>query len=101
MNCKQGDLAFIKKSLRPENTGLIVTCSEYLGYYLANDTIEISGEHWGAPVSDNYWRVTTTSNSLSTMFGKSTSGYIPDLWLTPIKADNLDIEEDKKVLENV
>lgn len=94
MNCEKDDLAFIKKSLRPTNIGLVVECKEYLGYYLQDDIIEISGERWTALVSDNYWKVISESGSIDTMYGKSKVAYIPDLWLTPIKADKLGEDTD-------
>lgn len=90
MNCEKGDLAFIKKSIRPINVGLIVTCENYLGYYLQGDHIEISGEHWIAPISDNYWYIRSSNSSIETQYGKSSAAYIPDLWLTPIKAEPLE-----------
>jgi hypothetical protein len=89
MQCKQGELAFIKKSLRPRNIGLIVECKGYLGFYLRDDIIEISGERYTAIVSDNYWIISSASGSIETQFGKSKEGFIPDLWLTPIKDSEL------------
>lgn len=90
MNCKLGDLAFIKKSIRHENLGLIVTCKEHLGYFIKGDKIKISGELWEAVVSDNYWRIESASGSIETMFGKSKTAYGPDSWLFPIKPEELD-----------
>lgn len=90
MNCKQGDLAFIKNAVRKENIGLIVTCIENLGYFLKGDKIEISGELWEAAISDNYWLIESSSSSIETMFGKSKIAYGPDTWLFPIKPKELD-----------
>lgn len=93
MRNKQGDLAFIKKAIRQSNIGLIVECKEYLGYYLQDDIIEISGEQYTAIISDNYWSIASPSGSVETQFGKAKSGFIPDMWLTPIKADGLDEDD--------
>jgi hypothetical protein len=97
MNCKQGELAFVKKSIRPENTGLIITCKENLGYYLQGDKIEISGELWEAVVSDNYWLVESSSASITTLYGKSKEAFSPDLWLSPIRPEKLDEEHDEEL----
>lgn len=93
MQNKLGDLAFIKKSIRPENVGLIVECKDYLGYYLQGDIVEISGERYTAIVSDNYWLILSPSGSFLTQFGKAKNGFIPDLWLTPIKTDGLEDDD--------
>jgi hypothetical protein len=81
MKCKQGDLAFIKKALRYENIGKVVTCARYLGYYERGSKVTISGEEWLAFDSDNYWLV---KGDIETMFGKARESYIPDTWLAPI-----------------
>lgn len=98
MNCKNGDLAFIKNAVRKENIGLIVTCKENLGYFLKGDKIEISGELWEAVISDNYWLIESASNSIETMFGKARTAYGPDTWLFPIKPEELD-ENISKVVD--
>lgn len=82
MKCKVGDLAFIKKALREENIGRVVTCTKYLGYYSRGDTITISGELWLAPDSDDFWCVT---GNLSTQFGQASQAYIADSWLYPLE----------------
>ena len=82
MKCKQGDLAFIKKALRKENIGRVVTCSKYLGYFERGATIVINGEQWKAFDSDDYWEVT---GRLETQFGTATHAYIMDSWLSPIE----------------
>jgi hypothetical protein len=97
MNCKQGELAFIKKSMRPENIGLIITCKENLGYYLQGDKIEISGGLREAVVSDNYWLVESSSGSILTKYGKSKIAFTPDLWLSPIRPEKLDEELDEEL----
>jgi hypothetical protein len=93
MNCKQGDLAFIKKAIRPENIGLIVSCAQYLGYYLKDDMVELNKEFYLAVVSDNYWRIGSESGSIMTQYGKSKVSFIPDTWLTPIKELPVDDED--------
>lgn len=94
MICKQGDLAFIKKALRQENVGLIVECKKYLGYYCHGDYMQINGELWVAPHSDNYWLIESSTGSIETMFGKSKVAYGPDTWLSPIKPISDDDIED-------
>ena len=88
MNCKQGDLAYINQALRKENIGLIVECKENLGFHLANDIVEISGERFKAQISDTFWIVNSKECAIETMFGSAREAYIPDSWLTPIKADS-------------
>ena len=85
MLCEEGDLAYIKKALRPENVGLVILCKQYLGYYLRGDIVEVNGEHFTAIVSDNYWYIENDYGEIETMFGKSRVSYHPDLWLEPIK----------------
>jgi hypothetical protein len=89
---KQGDLAFINTALRPANMGAVVTCTQYLGYYLQGDYVEMHGEYFKAYCSDNFWLI---SGDLLTQFGPAKESYIPDLWLTPILADKLDTEENE------
>lgn len=101
MKCKLGDMAFIKKALRKENIGLIVTCKKYIGYYLKGDLIEIDKELWEAPYSDNYWIIESSSGSINTLFGKATTAYGPDTWLHPIKPDTLDTDENSGVTKEI
>jgi hypothetical protein len=82
MNCKQGDLAFIKKAIRQENIGKVVTCVKHLGYYSRGDTITISGENWMAYDSDDYWLI---DGNLETMYGVASQAHIMDSWLSPIE----------------
>jgi hypothetical protein len=93
MRCTLHDLAFINTALRPKNIGLVVTCSESLGYALMGDIIELNGERWLAPISDNYWSITSSNASIETQYGKSALAFIPDTWLTPIKAEPLETDE--------
>jgi hypothetical protein len=94
MKCSVGDLAFINKALRPENVGKVVTCVKYLGYYARGDVIVISGEHFYAFDSDNYWLI--EASALETQFGASKVAYSMDSWLTPIKPVDLSDEEEQE-----
>jgi hypothetical protein len=85
MRCKIGDLAFINKALRQSNIGLIVQCTELIGYLEKDEPFNWNGETWAAPGSDYYWIVTSTTGSIETQFGKSKQGFIADAWLTPIR----------------
>lgn len=100
MRCKINDVAYINKAIRKENVGLIVTCKEYLGYYLQGDIVEISGERYIAIDSDNYWLIENKNSSIETQFGKAKNAYIGDLCLTPIKSDglNLDVVNEKELV---
>lgn len=82
MKCKLNQLAFIKKAIRKENIGRIVTCSKYLGYFERGATIVINGEYWVAFDSDDYWEIT---GRLETQFGTAYQAYIMDSWLSPIE----------------
>lgn len=82
MKCKIGQICFIKKAIRQENIGRVVTCAKYLGYYSRGDTITISGEPWLAPDTDDYWCVT---GNIETQFGAASQAYIMDSWLSPIE----------------
>lgn len=94
---KQGQMAFIKKAIRPENVGKIVACQRYLGYYSQGDAIEISGEHYLAYDTDHYWIV--TAGNVETQFGPAKEGYTMDSWLTPIPPLNdEDLVEDRELI---
>lgn len=99
MRCKLGQLAFIKKSIRTENIGLIVSCKENLGYHLRGDIVEINKERFMSPDSDNIWIIESSSGSIETQFGKSKIGYIPDTWLEPIEPINDEDLIDEKELD--
>ncbi len=92
---KQGNLAFIKKSLRQENIGKFVTCIRYLGYYSKGDFIDISGERYQAYDTDHYWII--RASAIETQFGSSREAYSLDSWLQPIEPLNdEDLVEDKE-----
>lgn len=84
MQCKIGDLAFIKKSLRPPNIGLIIQCTELIGYLNKDEKFMWNGEQWAALDTGYYWLVTSNTNSIETQFGKAKQAFILDAWLTPI-----------------
>lgn len=102
MKCKLNDIAFIKKALRKENIGRVVTCTKYLGYYERGATITINGENWVAFDSDDYWEV---SGNIETQFGSAKQAYIMDSWLSPIKPldeseeDSYSLEDDLALIE--
>jgi len=98
---KVGELSYIKKSIRPANVGLVVTCTQYLGYFLENDYLEMHGEFFKAPFSDNYWLITNESGQIETQFGKAKEAYCPDLWLVPIAGIKLEDEEDLYLTNNI
>jgi hypothetical protein len=91
MKCKTGDLAFIKKAVRKENIGRIITCIKHLGHYKQGATIIINGEQWVAIGTDDFWLI---QGNIETMYGSAKQSYIPDSWLSPIKP-LLDDEEDE------
>lgn len=91
MKCKQGDIAFIKKSIRPENMGKVVECKQLLGYFERGAHITWNGEIFIAYDTDHYW-VIESKSGIETQYGKSTQAFIMDSLLTPIKADGLDDE---------
>lgn len=85
MRCKIGDLAFINKSIRVVNVGLIIQCTELLGYMNKDERFIWNGEQWAAPTTGDFWVITSSSSSLETQHGKSKQAFILDAWLTPIK----------------
>lgn len=94
MKCKLNDIAYIRKSLRPENIGLVVRCKTYLGYFIRGEDITISGEIYGAFDTDHYWMIENDCSELETQFGKSRESFILDSWLDPIvpKGEDTDIK---------
>ena len=102
MKCKLNQLAFVKKAIRKENIGRIVTCSKYLGYFERGATIVINGEYWVALDSDDYWEVT---GRLETQFGTAYQAYIMDSWLSPIspldesEEDDCSLKDDLALME--
>ena len=87
MRCKQGELAFINKALRPENVGRVVTTSKYMGYFIAGEVIV--DQVLLAHTTDHWWMIESESGSIQTEFGSTNLAYSPDTWLTPIKPQPL------------
>ena len=83
MKCKQGDLAVIKFSIRPENIGRIVKVAEGIGRYEKGTLFQYRGMPCQALVTDHYWWI--EADDLSIMLGPSPRAYIADSWLEPIK----------------
>ena len=100
MNCKQGDLAYIKKAIRTSNIGKVVTCKKLLGHYERGDPIRHNGEVWAAYDTDHQW-VIECKNSLETQYGPCSEALIMDSWLIPIKADPTELLEEIKELDLV
>lgn len=87
MRCKVGDLAFIRKALRPQNIGLIVQCTEYIGPLIKGEKFKWNGEMWTAIDTGDFWVITSPTGSIETQYGKSKQAHTLDAWLTPIKAE--------------
>jgi hypothetical protein len=100
MKCKQGDLAVIKFSVRPENIGRIVKVAESIGRYEKGTMFQYRGMPCQALITDHYWWI--EADDLSIMLGPSPRAYIADSWLEPIKPDDKEKDltaediEDKK-----
>jgi len=98
MKCKQGDLAHIIFSIRPQNVGRVVKVKEYIGKFSKNEVFQFRGLVCQCPVSDHYWWI--ESDDLSTLFGPSPQAYIADTWLEPFKStDEKDMSEEAKELD--
>lgn len=98
MICKQGDLAYIKKALRPENIGKIVTCKVLIGELKRGEPFIHNGEQWLAYDTDAHWVIQCTSG-LETQYGLSTEGFILDSWLIPIRGNLDELPEEVEELE--
>jgi len=85
MKCKQGDVARIIHSVRPENIGRTVKVVEYIGKYEAKEQWQFRGMPCQAPVHDHYWWI--EADDLSIGFGPSPRAYIADTWLEPIRPE--------------
>ena len=97
MKCKQGDLAVIKFSIRPENIGRIVKVAEHIGRYEAGTLFQFRGMACQAAITDNYWWI--EAEDLSIMLGPSPRAYIPDSWLEPIKSEEKDATKEAEELD--
>ena len=100
MNCKEGDLAYIKKAIRTENIGKIVRCKKHLGYFSRGDSVLWNGEAWAAYDTDDQW-VIECKSGLKTQYGSSTEALIIDSWLIPIKGDPTELLKETKELNLV
>ena len=97
MKCKQGDLAVIKFSIRPENIGRIVKVAELIGHYEKGTIFQYRGMPCQSFITDNYWWI--EAEDLSIMLGPSPRAYIPDSWLEPIKSDEKDATKEAEELD--
>ena len=100
MNCKQGDLAYIRKALRQVNIGKIVTVKLLLGSYSKDETYLWNGEMFHAYDTDVHW-VIESQSGIETQYGPSREAVIMDSWLIPIRGDNLELDEKIKELDLV
>lgn len=91
MRCKQGDLAWINKSIRQKNIGKVVTCKEYLGYFIEGENIT---EYTVAHMTDHFWLIESNQPDIEVLNGHVSTAYLPDLWLTPITPPPLEDDED-------
>ena len=82
---------WIKRSIRPENQGLVIETSQYLGYYKKGQTMLIMGEHYIAYDDDHFWFITNRYGSIVTQFGRSKVGYSSESWLVPILPDTYNL----------
>lgn len=87
MKCKQGDLARIIFSIRPENIGRIVKVKEYIGRFKQGETFEFRTLTCMCAVTDHYWWI--EADDLSIGLGVSPQAYIPDTWLEPIRPEGV------------
>lgn len=85
MKCKQGDLARILFSLRPENVGRIVRVKEYIGRFQQGEEFQFRGMTCKCAVTDNFWWI--EADDLQIGLGVSPQAYIADTWLEPIRPD--------------
>jgi len=96
MKCKEGDLARIVYSIRPENIGRIVKVKEYIGKFEQGTTFDFRTITCLCAVSDHYWWI--EAEDISTGIGVSPQAYIPDTWLEPIKPE-ADKEKQKEEID--
>lgn len=98
MKCKQGDIARIIFSMRPENIGRIVKVKEYIGKFSAGEFFDFRGMKCQCAVNDHHWWI--EAEDLSILFGPSPQAYIADTWLEPIRPEEeKETDEIEKELE--
>ena len=85
MKCKQGDLARILFSIRPENIGRIVKVKEYIGKFQQGEEFQFRGMTCKCAVTDHFWWI--EADDLQIGLGVSPQAYIADTWLEPIRPD--------------
>jgi hypothetical protein len=95
MKCKQGDLARIIFSIRPENIGRIVKVKEYVGKFQQGENFQFRGMVCRCLIHDHYWWI--EADDLSIGLGVAPQAYIPDMWLEPIRPANDSIIEEELV----
>jgi hypothetical protein len=91
--CKQGDLAYVIKSLVPTNLRKIVTVGGYVGHFQAMEGFEYNGIYCRVPITDHYWWI-ECPGGLDTFMGPMSRAVGPDTWLEPIRPDLLDDGEE-------
>jgi hypothetical protein len=95
MKCKEGDVAHIIHSVRPENIGRIVKVVEYIGKFEAREMFQFRGMPCQAPVHDHFWWI--EADDLSSGYGPSPRAYIADTWLEPIKNPEEKLKETTEI----
>lgn len=95
--CKKGDLAFITKSIRTTNIGLIVSVDDYVGYFQRGEMYSYGGLPMVAYDTGHVWKITSPTKSIETIDGKSFFALNLDQWLTPINGFP---EEDENLYED-
>jgi len=91
MNVKEGDLAYIVFSIRPENVGRIVKVAEYIGRFQKGEQFEFRNVPCQALVTDHHWWI--EADDLEIGFGPSPRAYIADSWLRPIQSPKEEKEQ--------
>ena len=91
MNVKEGDLAYIVFSVRPENIGRVVKVAEYIGRFKQGEQFDFRGIPCQAMVTDHHWWI--EADDLSIQFGPSPKAYIADSWLRPIQSPQEEKEQ--------
>ena len=84
MKCTVGDRAKVVQCLNENNLGKEVIVTEYIGFLKKGETFSFRGIQCGALITDHYWWVDSTENSLANQYGPSPRAYLPDTWLEPV-----------------
>jgi len=91
MNVKEGDLAYIVFSIRPENIGRVVKVAEYIGRFKQGEQFDFRGIPCQAMVTDHHWWI--EADDIEIQFGPSPKAYIADSWLRPIQSPQEEKEQ--------